>query len=65
MVSEQPTNKVTRTLRKAGWTPIRTRGSHTVWESPNGTKFTLPDGHKTISPGVYSKLLKAMKEDQK
>ncbi|MDR6098975.1 putative RNA binding protein YcfA (HicA-like mRNA interferase family) [Microbacterium sp. SORGH_AS454] len=49
-------------MRKAGWTPLRTVGSHTVWESPEGAKFTLPDGHRTISPGVYRNLLKAMGE---
>ncbi len=62
MVSEQPTQKVVKMMRKAGWTPLRTVGSHTVWESPTGAKFTLPDGHRTISPGVYRNLLKAMGE---
>ncbi|MDQ1113918.1 putative RNA binding protein YcfA (HicA-like mRNA interferase family) [Microbacterium testaceum] len=62
MVSEQPTPKVVKMMRKAGWTPLRTVGSHTVWESPEGAKFTLPDGHRTISPGVYRNLLKAMGE---
>ena len=64
MVSEQPTRKVAKTLKAAGWQPLRTVGSHTTWEGPNGTKYTLPDGHKNISPGVYRKLLKAMKEDE-
>lgn len=64
MVSEQPTRKVTRALKNAKWEPIRTVGSHTVWEGPNGTTCSLPDGHNTISPGVYRKLLKAMKEDE-
>lgn len=65
MPSEQPTRKVVKMLRDAGWTALRTSGSHTVWESPNGTKFTLPDGHRQISPGVYGNLLKAMKEDER
>lgn len=51
-------------LKRAGWTPIRTVGSHTTWGSPNGSTFTLPDGHRTISPGVYRKLLKTLKEDE-
>lgn len=64
MTSEQDTRKVTKALRAAGWTAGRTVGSHTKWTGPNGTTFSLPDGHRTISPGVYSKLLKAMKEDE-
>jgi hypothetical protein len=31
---------------------------------PDGTSFSLPDGHRQISPGVYRKLLAAMKEDE-
>lgn len=64
MVSEQPTREVTKLLRKAGWKPVRTVGSHTKWAGPNGTAFTLPDGHRTISPGVYRKLLAAIEEDE-
>ncbi|WP_443193200.1 type II toxin-antitoxin system HicA family toxin [Microbacterium sp. KHB019] len=65
MVSEQPTRRVIRVLKRSGWRPLRTVGSHTTWEGPNGTAFTLPDGHKTISPGVYRNLLKAMDEDNR
>lgn len=65
MVSEQPTRKVVKALRNAGWVALRTVGSHTTWQGPNGTTFALPDGHGTISPGVYRNLLKAMKEDEK
>lgn len=65
MVSEQPTRKVIKMLEDAGWQSGGTVGSHTVWKGPNGTTFSLPDGHRTISPGVYRKLLAAMKEDAK
>ncbi|MGP6178203.1 type II toxin-antitoxin system HicA family toxin [Microbacterium sp. A196] len=65
MVSEQPTRKVTKMLRRKGWRPLRAVGSHTTWEGPNGTLFTLPDGHGTISPGVYRKLLKTLNEDNR
>lgn len=51
-------------MRNAGWSPLRTVGSHTVWQSPTGATFTLPDGHRTISPGVYRNLLKAMEEGE-
>lgn len=64
MVSEQNTRKVVKMMRAAGWTPVRTVGSHTTWQSPTGATFTLPDGHRTISPGVYRKLLKAMGESE-
>lgn len=64
MVSEQPTRKVLRELRAAGWQPGRREGSHTIWTGPNGTTFSLPDGHARISPGVYRKLLAAMRKDE-
>ena len=63
MVSDQPTRKVIRLLRSAGWVSGDTVGSHTKWIGPNGTTFSLPDGHRGISPGVYRQLMKAMKED--
>ena len=65
MVSEQSTRKVTKLLKRRGWRPLRTVGSHTTWEGPNGTTFTLPDGHSTISPGIYRKLQKALDEDNR
>jgi predicted RNA binding protein YcfA (HicA-like mRNA interferase family) len=64
MVSEQPTRKVLQALRAAGWQPGETRGSHTRWTGPNGTTFTVPDGHRQISAGVYRRLLAAMREDE-
>ncbi|MBJ7432998.1 MAG: type II toxin-antitoxin system HicA family toxin [Microbacteriaceae bacterium] len=47
-------------LKKKGWVVLRTRGSHTVWKSPRGALFTLPDGHREISPGVARNLMKAI-----
>lgn len=64
MVSEQSAKKVIATLKKAGWVPLRTVGSHTIWQSPSGATFSLPDGHKNISPGVYRKLRQAMEGDK-
>jgi len=60
MIAEQPIRKVTRELRDAGFEPVRTVGSHTWWQHPNGTGVAVPDGHRTISPGVYRKILKAL-----
>ncbi|MFP1602956.1 type II toxin-antitoxin system HicA family toxin [Microbacterium sp. 2216-1] len=51
-------------LKRRNWRPLRTAGSHTTWQGPNGTTFTLPDGHTTISPGVYRNLLKALHQDE-
>lgn len=64
MVSEQPTRKVVRLLRRSGWHPLRTVGSHTTRQGPNRSTFTLPDGHSAISPGVYRNALKALNEDE-
>ena len=60
MVSDQPTRKVQAELHNAGFQPTRTDGSHTWWRSPHGESIALPDGHRTISPGVYRKVQKAI-----
>ncbi|RHA39258.1 type II toxin-antitoxin system HicA family toxin [Cellulomonas rhizosphaerae] len=62
MIAEQPTRAVRRKLRDAGFEPLRTVGSHTRWQHPSGIAVTVPDGHRTISPGVYRNVLKALKE---
>ena len=63
MVADQPTRKVLKELRGAGFSPLRTVGSHTMWASADGVvKVTVPDGHRTISPGVYRNIVKAIKE---
>lgn len=61
MVSEQPTRKITAALKKAGFKPLRTVGSHTVWANGSVT-VSVPDGHKTISPGVVRQVERAIKE---
>ncbi|MDJ0363116.1 type II toxin-antitoxin system HicA family toxin [Rhodococcus sp. H29-C3] len=63
MVTEQPTRTVVKELKAAGFSPARTVGSHTTWVSADGeVKVTVPEGHRKISPGVYRKILEAMKE---
>jgi predicted RNA binding protein YcfA (HicA-like mRNA interferase family) len=49
-------------LKLKGWVVVRTNGSHSVWRSPEGHTFTLPDGHREISPGVVRNLLRALEE---
>lgn len=64
MVSEQPTRKMVKALRDAGFEQIRTVGSHSVWA--NGSiSVSVPDGHKTISPGVVRQINKAIEEATK
>lgn len=64
MVSEQPTRKVVKELRAAGFLPDRTKGSHTWWKHPTGVGTPVPDGHRTISPGVYRNITNAIAEAQ-
>lgn len=66
MVAEQPTRKVVKDFRDKGRQPAsrQPRGSsHTKWECPCGRhQFTLPDGHRTISPGVVAKAYNALEQ---
>ncbi|MFC9553861.1 type II toxin-antitoxin system HicA family toxin [Rhodococcus sp. NPDC056960] len=50
-MAEEPTRKLVKRLKAAGFTAERTEGSHTFWGGPNGAAVSVPDGHKTISPG--------------
>jgi len=61
MVSDQPTRKVVKMLRAAGFEPVRTVGSHTVYRNGE-VNVTVPDGHRRISPGVYRVILKKIEE---
>lgn len=51
-----------RQLRAAGFVPVRRSGSHTWWEHGSGVGVAVPDGHRTISPGVYRNIERAIKE---
>lgn len=62
MVAEQKTRDVQAELRKAGFEPVRGDGSHTWWKHPGGTAIPVPDGHRSISPGVYRKIKNAITE---
>lgn len=43
--------------------PPGSDGSHTKYGCPCGSHtFSLPDGHKTISPGVVRKARKALED---
>lgn len=61
VISETATRQIVKRLRKARWQPVRTHGSHTVWECPTREhQVSVPDGHSTISPGVHRTIDKAL-----
>ncbi|MGL5857401.1 MAG: type II toxin-antitoxin system HicA family toxin [Angustibacter sp.] len=61
MTPSQPTRLVVKQFKVAGWTRVGGRGSHSKWVCPTGQhKFQLTDGHRSISPGVYDKAVKAL-----
>jgi predicted RNA binding protein YcfA (HicA-like mRNA interferase family) len=62
MVSEEPTRAVTKRLRQAGFSPTDAAGSHTKWIHPLGPSVIIADGHRTISPGVFRQVNKAIAE---
>jgi predicted RNA binding protein YcfA (HicA-like mRNA interferase family) len=65
MVSEEPTRVTIKRLRKAGFNPTDAEGSHTKWINPLGPWVSIPDGHRTISPGVVRQVNKAITEAEK
>ena len=62
MVSEQPTRTMVKRLKDAEFTNARTVGSHSMWVHPSGVQIPVPDGHRTISPGVVRQIDKAIAE---
>lgn len=61
MISEAPTRVLVKKLRTAGFVPRPGKGSHSEWICPSGQHhISVPDGHKTISPGVHRKVLRAL-----
>ena len=57
MIAPRPTRQVIAQLRKLGWAPGRTVGSHTMWFCPTDLhQVSVPDGHREISPGVLRKI---------
>lgn len=55
-----------RLFKGEGWTSGNTVGSHTKWHCPCGSHtFSLPDGHRIISPGVVRNAMRALGECHK
>jgi predicted RNA binding protein YcfA (HicA-like mRNA interferase family) len=62
MVSEEPTRKIVKRLKAAGFIRTDAEGSHAKWEHPSGASVIVPDGHRMISPGVVRQINKAITE---
>jgi predicted RNA binding protein YcfA (HicA-like mRNA interferase family) len=68
MVSEQPTRVMVNRLARAGFTRLSGRGSgsHEVWKHlATLVSVSVPEGHRTISPGVVRKIDKAIEESNR
>lgn len=60
MAKPEPTRVTTKRLKKAGFMPGNTEGSHTKWTHPTGAWVVLADGHRTTSAGVVRQVDKAI-----
>ncbi|MEU5404437.1 type II toxin-antitoxin system HicA family toxin [Nocardia asteroides] len=62
MIAEQPTRKVLQALKKEGWSKLRGgAGSHSIYGCRSGKHdVSVPDGHRTVSPGVVRTIFKAV-----
>ena len=58
--------EVERVLRKLKFRSVRQSGSHIIFKDSSGKRITLPvHGGKTISPGVFSSILKDLDISEK
>lgn len=61
MIAPAPSRQVVKQLERAGFAKRDGKGSHTLWTCPHDFyAVSLPDGHRTISPGVRRKVEKAI-----
>ncbi|MFC7622543.1 type II toxin-antitoxin system HicA family toxin [Microlunatus sp. GCM10028923] len=66
MGKELPTRVVIKRLTGAGFVRIRGEGSHSWWRNPDtDVGVSVPDGHRTISPGVVRKIDQAITESER
>jgi predicted RNA binding protein YcfA (HicA-like mRNA interferase family) len=65
MVSDEPTRKMLRELRKAGWSVLRNNGRHEMWGCTCGKhSVAVPASHNTISAGVVRSIRTAIAQCQ-
>ena len=61
MIAPATTREIVRQLKKAGFARRDGKGSYTMWTCPHGNySVSLPDGHRTISPGVHRQVYTAI-----
>ena len=58
---------VKRILREAGWSPVRVRGSHEVWQHADGRRVVVPAGGKDnreVPSGTLGSIRRATELDE-
>ena len=62
MPSEVRFAEVERLVRKHGWHHVRTRGSHFVFQLPDGTVFSIPVHHGKVKYHYVREIKKQLGE---
>ncbi len=58
MASEVRFGELFRLVQKHGWTLIRIRGSHHVFQKPDGSTYSIPVHHGKVKPYYFRKIKK-------
>ncbi|MEV0895546.1 type II toxin-antitoxin system HicA family toxin [Actinoplanes sp. NPDC049802] len=56
-LADLPLRKVLQALTKAGFVHMRTKGSHAVYQHPNGRVVVVPQ-HSTVKRGTLASILR-------
>ena len=56
-LADLPLRKVEAALSRAGFVHVRTKGSHAVYQHPNGRVAVLPQ-HPTVKRGTLASILR-------
>ncbi|PFG30626.1 type II toxin-antitoxin system HicA family toxin [Paramicrobacterium agarici] len=62
MVRAVKYREVRKFLEESGWVQIRTTGSHTHWQGPDGNGRLSVPRHRTVSPGVIRQIITVIPE---
>jgi predicted RNA binding protein YcfA (HicA-like mRNA interferase family) len=63
MASEVRFAELRRFVEKHGWTLIRIRGSHHVFQKPDGSSYSIPVHHGKVKPAYVREVKKQIGED--
>ncbi len=63
MPSEERIAVVQKLLEQNGWRLIRVRGSHHVFQKPDGTSYSIPVHHGKVKPFYVREIKKQIGED--